>query len=126
MWLMTTFGGSALLLALVGVYSVAACSVQQRTQEIGIRLSLGATPNSIRNMVIVQGLRLAIFGIAIGNVSAFIMTRLLVGFLYGVTATDPATFLSASLLLIVAILASMFIPARLATRLSPSIALRFE
>ena len=106
MWLMMLFGGSALVLALVGVYSVTAYSIQQRTREIGIRISLGATPSGIRNMVILQGLGLGILGVVIGNAGAFLMTRFLSGFLYGITATDPKTFIGASALLTLTVLAS--------------------
>jgi predicted permease len=126
MWLMTSFGFTALILAVVGVYSVTAYSVQQRTPEIGVRLSLGATPNAVRNMVVFQAFGLGILGIALGNAGALLLSRFFRGVLYGVTATDPTTFLAASLVLSVTVLAAVSIPARLATRVSPSIALRYE
>jgi putative ABC transport system permease protein len=125
-WLMTVFAFSAVLLAIVGVYSITAYSVQQRTQEIGIRMSLGATPANVRNMVISQGLVLGIVGVLVGNVGAIMLTRVLTGLLYGVTATDPRTFIGASVLLSVTVLTAVSIPARLATRVSPTKALRYE
>ena len=126
MWLMTMFGCCAVVLALVGVYSVAAYSVQQRTQEIGIRMSLGASRSGVRNMVLLEGISLGVVGVIIGDGAAFLLTKFLISFLYGVTPTDGTTFLSASVLLSGAVLVSMFLPARLATRVNPSVALRFE
>ena len=126
MWLMTVFGCSAVMLALVGVYSVTAYSVQQRTQEIGIRISLGAAPSNVRTMVIFQALSLAMVGVLIGNMGAILLTRFLSSLLFGVTAGDPATFIGASILLSGTVLAAIAVPARLATRVSPNVALRYE
>ena len=84
MLLMTIFGGSALFLAGIGIYGLMAYSVQQRTQEIGIRLALGAGTDSVRRMVVVQGMRLALIGVAVGIAAALALTRLLATFLFGV------------------------------------------
>ena len=89
MLLMTVFGSSALLLAAIGIYGLMAYSVEQRTQEIGIRLALGAETGAVRNMVVVQGMRLVLIGVAIGIGSAFGLTRFLAAFLFGVNARDP-------------------------------------
>ncbi len=127
--LMTIFAGTALLLAAIGIYGLLAYSVQQRTNEIGIRLALGAESSHIRNMVVFQGLRLALAGVAIGEVAALILTRLLSSFshlLYGVGTSDPATFAAVATLLTVVALAACYIPARRATRIDPMVALRYE
>src|SRR4029077_18265325 len=92
MMLLTIFGSSALLMAAIGIYGFMAYSVQQRTQELGIRMALGAQPPNIRNMVIRQGMFLAIIGVAIGIGGAFWLTRFLADFLFGVKAWDPLAF----------------------------------
>ena len=101
-------------------------SVQQRTQEIGIRLALGAETGRVRNMVVFQGMRLAIVGVIIGVASAFGLTRLLSGLLYGVQARDPMVFISVPLLLSIAALVAVWLPAMRATRIDPVDALRSE
>ena len=126
MWLMTIFGGCALLLAAIGVYGLMAYSVQQRTPEIGIRMALGADARAVRRMVLAQGMTLAAGGIAIGLASAFALARLLAGFLYGVPPRDPAVFAAVPLILIVVALFAVWLPALHATRISPMIALRGE
>ena len=90
MWLMTVFGAAALLLAAIGIYGLMAYSVAQRTQEIGIRLALGADAGQVRRMVVFQGLRLAIVGVVIGLATAFLLSRVLAAFLYGVTRAGSA------------------------------------
>ena len=126
MWLMTIFGGCALLLAAIGVYGLTAYSVQQRTPEIGIRMALGADARAVRRMVLAQGIGLALTGIAIGLVSALALARLLAGFLFGVAPRDPAVFVSIPILLVGVALAAVWLPALHATRISPMIALRHE
>ena len=126
MLLMTIFGASALLLAAIGIYGLMTYSVQQRTQEMGIRLALGAEPGAVRNMVVIQGMRLVLVGIAIGIGSAFGLTRLLASFLYGVKPFDPMAFTAIPLVLGCVALAAVWLPARQASRLDPVQALRYE
>ena len=124
--LLSTLGGLALLLAAVGLYSVMAYSVTQRTHEIGIRMALGAESMHVLKLVVSQGLALTFMGIGAGLLAALALTRLLTSFLYGTTTTDPTTFITVSFLLAtVAVLAS-YIPARKATRVDPMEALRYE
>ena len=126
MWLMTVFGGSALLLAAIGIYGLMAYSVAQRTQEIGIRLALGAGASQVKNMVVFQGLRLAIVGVAIGLTSAFLLSRVLSSFLFGVTARDPLVFSIVPVVLTAVALLAVWLPARRASRVDPILALRYE
>jgi putative ABC transport system permease protein len=124
--LMSIFGCTAILLAAIGVYGLMAYSVAQRTQDIGIRLALGAEPASIRNMVMAQGMRLAVAGIVIGMASSFGLTRLLSSFLFGVKAWDPLVFTIAPAILGAIALFAVWLPARRATRIDPITALRCE
>jgi putative ABC transport system permease protein len=124
--LMSIFGCAAILLAAIGVYGLMAYSVAQRTQEIGIRLALGAEPASIRNMVIAQGMRLAAIGIAIGIATSFGLTRLLASFLFAVKPWDPLVFALTPAILGAVALFSVWLPARRATRIDPITALRSE
>jgi predicted permease len=126
MWLMTVFGASALLLAAIGIYGLMAYSVAQRTQEIGIRLALGAEASNVKNMVVMQGLKLTITGIVIGLGCAFLLTRLLAALLFGVTARDPVVFGAVPVLLTLVALVAVWIPARRASRVDPILALRYE
>jgi putative ABC transport system permease protein len=126
MLLLTIFAGSALLLAAIGIYGLMAYSVQQRTQEIGIRLALGAEPQTVRNMVIRQGMSVALVGVAIGIASAFGLTKLIASFLFGVAARDPVVFVAVPLLLSAVALVGVWLPARRAARVDPVIALRTE
>jgi len=126
MLLMTVFGSAALILAAIGIYGLMAYSVQQRTQEIGIRLALGAATPSVRNMVVFQGMRLALAGVAIGLIAAFGLTKLLATLLFGVKEKDPLVFGTAAVLLSVVSLLAVWLPARRATRIDPVIALRSE
>jgi putative ABC transport system permease protein len=123
---LTIFAGAALLLAAIGIYGLMAYSVGQRTQEIGIRMALGAEPARVRNMVVFQGMRLAIVGVAIGLMSAFGLTKLIASLLYGVKERDPVVFSGVPLLLSVVALLAVWLPARRATRVSPVDALRCE
>jgi predicted permease len=126
MVLLTIFAGVALLLGVVGIYGLMSYSVAQRQREVGIRMALGASPGDARRMVLGEGMRLAAIGIGIGLVAALSTTRLLSGFLYGVTSTDPLTFALATLTLAVVALASSYIPALRATKVDPTTALRAE
>jgi len=129
MVLLAVFATLALLLASVGIYGVISYSVTQRVQEIGVRMALGAEKGQIFQMVIGQGLRMAVVGLAIGVAAALILTRLLLSFshlLYGVGPRDPVTFASVSLVLTGAAVLACYIPARRASRVDPMVALRDE
>ena len=123
---LTIFAGTALLLAAIGIYGLMAYSVEQRTQEIGIRLALGAEYGRVRNMVVFQGMRLALVGVIIGVVSAFGLTKLIASLLYGVKERDPLVFIGVPVLLSAVALVAVWLPARRATRVSPVDALRSE
>jgi putative ABC transport system permease protein len=126
MLLLTIFGASALLMAAIGIYGLMAYSVQQRTQEMGIRMALGAQASHIRNMVIRQGMVLALIGVAIGIAGAFGLTRFLASFLFDVKAWDPLAFIVTPLLLTAVALLAVWVPAQRAVRVDPMTALRFE
>jgi ABC-type antimicrobial peptide transport system permease subunit len=123
---LTIFGCSAVLLAAVGIFGLMVYSVAQRTQEIGIRLALGAESSQIRNMVVAQGMGPALAGIVCGLIAAFGLTRLIVGFLYGVKAWDALAFFLVPAILIGVALAALWIPAKRASRIDPVSALRCE
>ena len=126
MLLLTVFGAIAALLAAVGIYGVMAYAVQQRTREIGIRMALGATSSSVMTLVVRQALILVFIGLILGIAGAFGLTRFIANELYGVTPTDPGTFIAVSLgLVVVAVLASV-IPTRRAVSVDPTVALRYE
>ncbi|HKR31660.1 MAG TPA: ABC transporter permease [Terriglobales bacterium] len=126
MLLLTIFGASALLVAAIGIYGLMAYSVQQRTQELGIRMALGAQTSAIRNMVIRQGMLLAGIGIVIGIAGALWLTHFLATFLFDVKALDPTAFIITLLLLAAVAFLAVWFPARRATKVSPMAALRFE
>jgi putative ABC transport system permease protein len=126
MWVMSVFGTCALLLAAIGIYGLMAYSVEQRTQEIGIRLALGAPAANVKNMVVRQGMALAIVGVVVGLAFAFVLARLITAFLFGVTARDPSVFIGVPLLLGAVAFFAVWLPARRASRVDPIIALRYE
>ncbi len=126
MLLLAIFAGVALTLAAVGIYGVMSYSVAQRTHEIGIRMALGAQTGAVLKLAVGYGLKLVIAGVVIGLIAAFALTRVMATLLYGVTATDPATFTLISLLLVCVAAVASYIPARRATKVDPIIALRYE
>jgi putative ABC transport system permease protein len=129
-YLIGSFAALAVILATVGLYGLISYSVIQRTREIGIRMALGAQPENILKLVIRQGVRAAILGVAVGGAAALsfglVLTRAMPNFLYGVSSTDWPTFTCVSLLLLAVALAASYIPARRATEVDPIIALRNE
>lgn len=126
MYVLTIFACSGLLLAMTGIYGSMAFSVAQRTQEISMRIALGAAPGLIRNHVVFQGMKLALAGVVCGVAAAFGLTRVMAGFLFGVEPLDPLVFFSAPIILLGATLAAAWIPARRASRVDPMQALRRE
>jgi len=126
MLLLTAFACLALALAAIGTYGVMAYLVNQGTREIGIRIALGATPGRILSLVVSKGMTMALSGLALGLVGAFAFTRLMSNLLFGVQATDPATFGIISVLLIFIALLASYIPAQRAARVDPMVSLRYE
>src|SRR5262249_29076003 len=126
MTLLTLFGAVALALAAVGIYGVLAFSVAERTRELGIRQALGADRAAILSLVLTQGLRTAIAGIAVGLAGCFVVTRYLQSLLYGVERSDPMVLGGVAALLLVVALFACYLPARWATEVDPMAALRHE
>jgi putative ABC transport system permease protein len=123
MQLFAVFAVAALLLAAIGIYGVMAYSVTQRTQEIGIRMALGAQRADVLGLVIRQGMRLTVIGVVVGVAGALALTRLMASLLFGVAATDPLTFVVIPLLLLFVAMVACYLPARRAARLNPTVAL---
>jgi putative ABC transport system permease protein len=126
MLLLALFAVLALVLAAVGIYGLLAYSVSQRTHEIGVRLAIGAQPRDLLRLVLRDGAKLTLLGIAIGVISALALTHLMASLLFEVTPTDPATFAAVAALLAVVAFAACYIPARRASRVDPMVALRYD
>ena len=126
MLLLTIFGAVALVLAAIGIYGLMAYSVQQRTQEIGIRMALGADRSTIRKLVVWHGMRLALAGVALGIGAAFGLSRLIASFLFGVKSWDPAVFVTVPIILSAVALLAVWLPASRAAKLDPMQALRVD
>jgi putative ABC transport system permease protein len=120
------FAALALLLAAIGIYGVMGYTVTQRTQEIGLRMALGAQLTNVRGMILGQTLKLTLIGVGLGLAGAFVLARFLASLLFGIGTYDPVTFLGVALLLIGVALAASYIPARRAMRVDPIVALRCE
>jgi putative ABC transport system permease protein len=126
MILLSAFAGLALLLAALGIYGVLSYAVMQRTQEMGIRIALGAERARLIRMIVRQGLAVAAIGVVIGVAAALALTRTLTGLLYGVAANDPLTFAAMPVFVILIATLACYIPARRAAALDPLAALRYE
>jgi putative ABC transport system permease protein len=126
MLLLSIFGASALVLASIGIYGLMAYSVQQRTQEMGIRMALGADRSRIRNLVVWQGMQLTIAGVIVGAGAAFGLTRLIASLLFGVKSWDPIVFVTVPVVLAAVALLAVWLPATRASKLDPMAALRVE
>jgi ABC-type antimicrobial peptide transport system permease subunit len=124
--LLSLFSFIAVSLAAVGIYGVMAYTVAQRTQEFGIRMAVGAEGSDVLWLVLSQGMKIGMIGVALGAAGAFGLTRLLRQLLFGIDSFDPATFAITGMLLTFVILAACYIPARRATRIDPIVALRYE
>jgi putative ABC transport system permease protein len=123
---MGLFASLAMILTMIGLYGVISYLVKQRTQEIGIRLALGAQMRDILQMILKQGMFLVLTGVLLGLATAWLSTRLIARLLYQVSATDPVTFAAISGFLIAVALLACYLPARRATKVDPLVALRYE
>ncbi len=126
MLLLGIFAALAVVLAAVGIYGVMSYSIAQRTREIGLRIALGAQKSDVLKMILRQGLRFVAAGLAIGLAASFVLTRVMASLLFGISATDPATFVSISLVLIAVALLASYIPAVRAMKIDPMLALRYQ
>ena len=120
------FAGMALLLATLGIYAVLSFAVAQRTQEIGVRLALGAQPAHVLGTVMAQGLKLYLLGVALGLAAALMLSQLMTHLLFGVSAADPLSYACVILLMAAVTLLACYVPARRAVRFGPMAALRYE
>jgi ABC-type antimicrobial peptide transport system permease subunit len=125
-WLLTLFSTVALLLAAIGIYGLLHQSVALQTREIGTRMALGAQRRDVLRLIVGRGMKLALCGIALGCLAALGITRVLTGLLFGVTPTDPTTFIAAPSLLLLVALIACYLPAHRATKVDPIRALRHE
>jgi ABC-type antimicrobial peptide transport system permease subunit len=126
MSLLAAFAALAMALALVGIYGVVSWSVTQRTREVGIRVSLGASPKAIIGEVLGYGVRLSALGLGIGLICAFLLRRSLASLVFDVSLSDPLIFAGVAALMFAVVLAACYVPARRASRVDPLIALRWE
>jgi putative ABC transport system permease protein len=124
--LLAIFAGTALVLAIVGLYGLMVYSVTQRVHEIGIRMALGAGSGDVLRMVLAQGLKLTLSGVVVGVLASLALGRILSGFLFGVSPADPTTILGVAALLILVALFASYLPARRAVQVDPMVALRYE
>ena len=125
-FLLGSFAGVAMLLATIGIYGVMAYTVSRRTNEIGIRMAMGAEPANILRLIVGESMTLALMGASLGLGGAYAVTRVMKGLLFGVTSTDPLTFAGVTLLLCLAALFAAYVPAHRASRLDPLVAIKYE
>jgi putative ABC transport system permease protein len=126
MMLLAVFAGVAMVLAAVGIYGILSYAVAQRTHEIGVRMALGAQATDVLKLVVGQGVKLTLVGVALGLGAALAVTSVMESLLFEVSTTDPVTFTAIALLLVGVALVASFVPARRATRVDPLVALRYE